>query len=170
MKLLNIKSDDNGKTLNGTMTYEGEGPIGFKGTRSAGDAYVTENSWAGTYGHPGGLWIIGCREGQNVIQVDASSSNNGGNLDGKMTYEGEGPIGLKATLRGDNAGNNYNTENSWGGSGGHDGGRWVVGTRGNQQGVVNLDIKSGDGGKSFSGNMTYNGEGPIGVTGTLVSA
>jgi hypothetical protein len=29
---LNVVSDDGGNHLNGTMTYNGEGPIGFKGT------------------------------------------------------------------------------------------------------------------------------------------
>jgi hypothetical protein len=30
---LQVSSDDEGKSLNGTMTYAGEGPIGFKGAR-----------------------------------------------------------------------------------------------------------------------------------------
>ena len=29
---LNLQSDDGGNHLKGTMTYNGEGPIGFKGT------------------------------------------------------------------------------------------------------------------------------------------
>lgn len=28
---LNVSSNNNGQTLNGTTTYNGEGPIGFKG-------------------------------------------------------------------------------------------------------------------------------------------
>ena len=169
-KCVALKVEGDGKTLEGEMTYEGEGPIGFAAKMANGNAYMTENSWGGSGGHPGGVWVIGCRGNQRAISVEAKSSNNGANLDGNMTYSGEGPIGLKATLRGGNAGNNYNTENSWGGSGGHDGGKWVVGTRGNNQGVVQLDISSGDDGKSFKGTMTYNGEGPIGVTGKLISA
>ncbi len=168
-KCVAVQVEGDGKSLSGTMTYEGEGPIGFEGEMAEGNTYITENSWGGTSGHPGGVWIIGCRGNQHVVAINASSKNNGENLDGNMTYSGEGPIGLKATLRGQNAGNNYNTENSWGGSGGHNGGKWVVGTRGDKQGVVQLDIKSGDDGKTFQGTMTYNGEGPIGVRGKLIS-
>lgn len=29
---VNVRSTDNGRTLTGTMTYRGEGPIGFRGT------------------------------------------------------------------------------------------------------------------------------------------
>jgi hypothetical protein len=133
-----------------------------------GNAHATENSWGGSGGHNGGVWVIGCRDSQHVISVKADSKNNGANLDGEMTYSEEVHIGLKATLRGQNSGNNYNTENSWSGSGGHNGGKWVVGTRGDKQGVIQLDISSKDDGKTFSGKMTYNSEGPIGVIGTMI--
>lgn len=167
-KCVALQVKGKGKNLEGTMTYEGEGPIGFIGTMAEGNAYVTENSWGGTSGHPGGVWVIGCRGNQHVVDINVDSKNNGQNLDGQMTYSGEGHIGLKATLRGDNAGNNYNTENSWGGSGGHNGGKWVIGTRGNKQGVVSLEVTSSDDGKTFEGKMTYYGEGPIGVTGKMI--
>lgn len=164
---VDVKGD--GKSLEGTMTYEGEGPIGFIGTLTDGNAYLTENSWGGTGGHDGGVWVIGNRGNQNVVSMEAKSDDNGVNLDGKMTYKGEGPIGMKANLRGGNAGNNYNVENSWGGTGGHDGGKMVIGSRGNNQGVVQIDFKSKDGGLTFGGTMTYNGEGPIGLKGKLIS-
>lgn len=31
---LDVRSTDKGQTLNGTMTYNNEGPIGFRGTRA----------------------------------------------------------------------------------------------------------------------------------------
>jgi hypothetical protein len=59
----------------------------------------------------------------------------------------------------------YNTLNRWGGESGQwvQGGTFVIGCRG-EQNVVGLKL-SGDG-KSFSGDMTYAGEGAIGVTAT----
>ncbi|MFC5044911.1 hypothetical protein ACFSTE_21375 [Aquimarina hainanensis] len=57
----------------------------------------------------------------------------------------------------------YQVQNQWGGNSApwHAGGTWVLGGRDNQN-VVAIDIKSGDGGRTFSGTMTYEGEGPIG--------
>ncbi len=62
--------------------------------------------------------------------------------------------------------NLYNVKNSWGTSTGNQGGKWVIGGRPGQR-VVDLDVKSSDGGKTLSGHMTYKGEGPIGFDGTL---
>jgi hypothetical protein len=54
-------------------------------------------------------------------------------------------------------------QNQWGGDDApwHDGGTWNLGARSNQN-VVGINISSADGGNSFSGDMTYAGEGPIG--------
>lgn len=164
---LNIKSEDNGKTLTGTMVYKGEGPIGFKAELGGGNAYLTENQWGGNSApwHPGGVWVMGVRGDQKVVKVDVSSEDQGVNLNGTMVYKGEGPIGFKGKLRGDatNTGNNYSVENQWGGSSApwHPGGIWVIGTRDTQH-AIGLNIESTDDGMNFSGTMKYNGEGPIG--------
>ena len=164
---IKIQSDDGGKTYNGTMTYAGEGPIGFKGTMADGDAYTVDNQWGGSSApwHQGGTWALGCRGNQNVVAIDMQSNDGGNTLNGTMTYNGEGPIGCKATLLGSN---NYNVENQWGGSNApwNPGGLWIVGYRENQN-VVALNVKSDDGGKSLQGTMTYAGEGPIAFKGTL---
>ena len=62
----------------------------------------------------------------------------------------------------------YQVENQWGGSQApwHEGGNWVLGYRANQN-VVEINIKSDDGGKTLNGTMTYAGEGPIGFKGTM---
>ncbi|MEQ6123518.1 hypothetical protein AAON49_04900 [Pseudotenacibaculum sp. MALMAid0570] len=97
-----ISSNDGGKTLTGTMTYDGEGPIGFKGTLTSGNNYEVENQWGGSNApwHPGGTFVIGGRDGQHVVRLKVSSSDGGKTfLDPVgMTYEGEGPIGFKASL------------------------------------------------------------------------
>lgn len=164
---IDINSGDGGKTFSGTMTYDGEGPIGFKATQIVGNNYSVENQWGGSSApwHPGGNWIIGGREGQNVVAVNAKA--NGLNLEGTMTYQGEGPIGLDATFV---DGSSYSVENQWGGSSApwHEGGTFVLGAR-KDQNPVDFDINSNDNGRTFSGTMTYKGEGPIGFRATQVS-
>ncbi|MCP3097298.1 lectin ESA-2 [Myxococcus sp. K15C18031901] len=97
---LKVTSPDGGKTLTGTMTYDGEQPIGFRGSLSGAGTYAVENQWGGTSAawNPGGQWIIGFRPGQNVVAIDVSSSNGGKTLMGTMTYSGEQPIGFRGTL------------------------------------------------------------------------
>jgi hypothetical protein len=97
---IDITSSDNGQTLNGTMTYAGEGPIGFKATLFGSNGYTVENQWGGSTApwHPGGTWLMGCRDGQNMVALKISSDNNGATFNGTMTYAGEGPIGLRANM------------------------------------------------------------------------
>jgi hypothetical protein len=158
---VNVESGDGGTTLAGNMTYSGEGPIGFQSELSDGAVNSAENQWGGSFApwHPGGVWVLGCRD-QEVVAVDITSSDSGKTFTGSMTYAGEGPIGVRASAV---AGNNYMVENQWGGTSApwHPGGIWLIGCRAGQQAVA-LNISSGDGGKTFNGGMTYNGEGPIG--------
>lgn len=153
--------------LDGTMTYEGEGPIGFKGALQPGASYLTKNQWGGNTApwHPGGTFVLGARENQNPVNFDLSSSDHGKTLTGTMTYNGEGPIGFKGAQ---SIGNTYDVQNQWGGSTApwHPGGEFIIGCRSGQL-VVALQISSKDGGKTFSGTMTYDGEGPIGFEGSL---
>ena len=162
---LNVTSTDDGESLNGTMTYSGEGPIGFKGDLKP--SYIVENQWGGSSApwHPGGTWKLGGRDNQNVVAIDISSTDNGNTLNGTMTYQGEGPIGFRATRT---VFNNYTVENQWGGSSApwHPGGYWLIGSR-NGQYVIQLNVNSSDNEKTLNGTNTYNGEGPIGFKGTL---
>ncbi|MDF5707298.1 MAG: hypothetical protein PUP90_06355 [Nostoc sp. S4] len=94
---IDVKSDDEGQTLNGTMTYSGEGPIGFRAKRSGSNGYTVENQWGGDSApwHDGGIWVLGGRSDQNVVAIDVKSDDDGQTLNGTMTYKGEGPIGFK---------------------------------------------------------------------------
>jgi len=96
---LDVTSPDQGKTLLGTMTYFGEGPIGFKATQIMADTYSVLNQWGGDGApwHPGGTWVIGCRGTQGVVAIDINNAGGNG-LSGTMTYSGEGPIGLNLEL------------------------------------------------------------------------
>jgi hypothetical protein len=171
---INIKSTDDGQTLTGTITYAGEGPIGFKSVEVDGGVYAVENQWGGTSApwNRGGFWFIGCRGNQGVVAVDISSSDKGINLTGTMTYAGEGPIGFKGKLFGNN---NYDVQNQWGGNTApwNPGGSWLIGCRGGSaagegQNVVALKVTSTDGGKTLNGTMTYEDEGPIGFRAKLL--
>ncbi|MDC0707660.1 lectin ESA-2 [Stigmatella sp. ncwal1] len=164
---IDITSTDGGKTLTGTITYAGEGPIGFKADQSAGGLYSVQNQWGGASAawQQGGAWAIGARQNQGVVAIKATSTDGGKTLTGTMTYSGEGAIGFKATLSGDNT---YAVQNQWGGPSApwQPGGQWILGAR-KGQGVVAIDVTSNDGGKTLSGTMTYAGEGPIGFRGNL---
>ncbi|WP_062052678.1 hypothetical protein [Aquimarina longa] len=167
---IDIKSGDGGRTFTGTMTYAGEGPIGFKAKQISGNNYTVENQWGGDSApwHPAGNWIIGGREGQNVIALKVNSVDDSANLEGTMIYAGEGPIGFRGL---ETDGSSYSVENQWGGHTApwHDGGTFVLGARKDQNPVA-YDINSTDGGKTFTGTMTYQGEGPIGFRATKIGA
>jgi len=166
---LNITSKDSGKTLTGTMTYSGEGPIGFKAVLTQANTYAVQNQWGGDSApwHDGGNWVIGCRENQNVVAINVTSNDNGQTLTGTMTYANEGPIGFQSA---NVDGGVYNTQNQWGGNTApwHDGGVWVIGCR--DQAVVSVNISSNDAGKTLTGTMTYAGEGAIGFKAKQLSA
>ncbi|ARV63087.1 lectin ESA-2 [Nostocales cyanobacterium HT-58-2] len=165
---LKVTSSDNGKTLTGTTTYAGEGPIGFRATLTdSSDTYTVENQWGGSSApwNPGGTWVLGSRGNQNVVAIDITSSDDGNTLTGTITYAGEGPIGFKSAVV---DGGVYTVENQWGGSSApwNPGGIWVLGSRGNQN-VVAIDITSSDDGNTLTGTITYAGEGPIGFKGKI---
>lgn len=161
---MHFKSTDGGQTFTGMMNYKGEGPIGLKGTKTSENTYTVENQWGGDHApwHPGGQWVIGGRANQNVIAMSVKTRNGGLSLSGTMTYAGEGPIGMKVQMV-----PSYSVENQWGGNHApwHKGGDWVLGARDNQN-VVAVNIKSPDNGETFTGTMTYAGEGPIGFKAT----
>ncbi len=161
---IDVTTTDGGRTLTGTMTYAGEGPIGFRGTLRGSNNYAVENQWGGDDApwHPGGTFVLGYRSGQNVVAINIESSSGGKTFAGTMTYAGEGPIDFTATRV---EGAAITVENQWGGHAApwHVGGTWAIGCR-DAQGVVALDIASTDGGETLSGEMTYDREGPIGFT------
>jgi len=130
--------------------------------------YQVENQWSGSSApwHDGGTWTIGTRSNQNVVAMNVKSVDGGKTFNGTITYAGEGAIGFRAT-RFDS--NSYIVENQWGGTAApwHSGGKWILGSRTNQN-VVELNLKSDDGGKTLNGTMTYAGEGLIGFKGTII--
>lgn len=155
-------------SLTGTMTYVGEGPIGFEGASETGTSYTVENQWGGDDAawNLGGTMQLGTRAGQKPVAFDIKSED-GKEFTGTMTYDGEGPIGFKATLQN---GNNYAVENQWGGDDApwHEAGTMIIGTRDGQYATA-LNITSADNGATFTGTMNYQGEGPIGFKGAVSS-
>ncbi|HEX6367578.1 MAG TPA: hypothetical protein VF006_01520 [Longimicrobium sp.] len=128
-------------------------------------AYNTLNRWGGNSGQwvQGGTFVIGCRGNQGVVGVNLTSNDGGKTFTGQMTYAGEGPIDVQATQF---MSNNYQVENKWGSSSWQPGGNWVLGAR-SPQPLVGINVSSNDDGQTLTGNITYEGEGPIDFQGTL---
>ncbi len=130
-------------------------------------SYWTQNQWGGDSApwHPGGTFVLGARQGQNVVAINISSSDGGQSFTGTMTYANEGPIGFQGTQV---MPNNYAVQNQWGGDSApwHPGGNWVIGARCPQP-LVAMNVSSNDGGNTLTGTVTYQGEGPIGFTGAI---
>lgn len=97
---LNASSSDGGQTLSGTMSYADGSLFGFRATRTAQNTYTVENQFGGDEESwsPGGTWVLGGRDNQNVVALAISSEDGGSTLNGTMTYAGEGPISFRATL------------------------------------------------------------------------
>lgn len=94
---IDIDSDDCGKTFTGTITYNGEGAIDFKAKKICENAYCAYVHWgAETIWHDEGVWIIGGREDQSVVDLKATYDNQCKCLVGTVEYECEGKMGFKA--------------------------------------------------------------------------
>lgn len=157
---IDIRSRDCGRTLRGTVTYNGEGPIELFAEQEYGNMYNVKVRWGGSSGtwHDEGIWVIGGRCKQRCTRLKVTASDDGRVLVGVMNYSCEKTIGFVGIFI-----PSYEVENQWGGSSApwHYGGTWVLSGRTNQN-VVAMDIKSTDGGCTLEGTMTYKGEGPIG--------
>ncbi|OQW45392.1 MAG: hypothetical protein A4S12_12820 [Proteobacteria bacterium SG_bin5] len=158
---LNIHSGDGGRSFTGTMTYVGEGPIGFRGTLVTNNCYHCENQWGGDQApwHDAGLFLLGGRDNQRPVAFALQSHDAGNTIEGTMTYAGEGPIGFRGTRT---LSDTYSVANQWGGDQApwHPGGTWVLGCRGTQL-VTAISFTAN--GANLSGTMNYAGEGPIGL-------
>ncbi len=163
---VDIRSEDQGKTLEGTIRYQTEGPIGFKAVQESGNSYTCQVQWGGSKAewHDDGIYVIGDREIQRCIQLSATISEDQKSLQGVMIYCGEGEIGFHGTLT-----PSYEVENQWGGEKApwHAGGTWVLTGRANQD-VEEIDIESVDCGRTLEGVMRYKGEGNIGFKGVHI--
>jgi len=177
---LEIESKDKGATFTGKMSYEGEGPIGFRAKLLSNNIYAVENFWGGNTGkwHKGGTWILGGRDNQALVAASIVSKDKGKTFTGTITYNGEGPIGFRAAPEAPKAqvksaaafsGYSYSTQNRWGGESGSwkAGGEFILGSR-ETQFITAMDLKSSDSGKTLTGTMTYVGEGPITVKATAL--
>ncbi len=159
---LNVSSNDNGHTLHGTMEYNGEGPIGFKGQATLKKHLKTFVQWGGTTApwHDNGDMILSSREPQAVEMINIHSTDKGMTFSGTMQYAGEGPIEVRCKWL---LGNTYAVENHWGGPSNpewHNAGEWLIGGRDTQRADMLNVKKHGD--CPLFGEMRYVGEGPIG--------
>jgi len=65
---LDFQSGDEGKSFFGTITYAGEGPIGFRATEVIGNTYFVDNQWGGNDDpwHPAGYWVYGGADHKSI--------------------------------------------------------------------------------------------------------
>lgn len=152
----NVKSSDNGESLNGTMAYASEGEIRVRAKRGNGVVYDVDSPHDG-HRHEAGAWVLGARgdKKQYLVAIDIDSNDEGQTFSGIVAYEGEGPIGFRAIRL---ASNSYRADVSFGDQW-HPAGDWIIGGR--DQRAVKVAAKSTDGGQSLNGTVTYQGEGPI---------
>lgn len=159
---LELTSSDNGKTLDGTMAYDGENEIRVHSTRTNGVAYDVDNQMGGPF-QGDGAWVLGTRgdKKQYLVGVDIATRNNGRTLDGTITYDREGPLRFRATQLVDNS---YQTEVYFGDDW-HEDGIWLIGSR--EKRVTQVTIESRDRGQTLSGLLEYDGEDPVGFRGKV---
>lgn len=169
---LELESTNDGETMEGFITYAGEGPIFFYGEREYANTYAVEVQWGSGFDASDwnfdGYWVIGGRQGQPVVSANLSLNDADDALVGNITYAGEGPITFYGTPV---DGGVYRTDNWWGEEPPTElfmGGIWVMGNRADQQ-VVSVVAESADGGETLQGQMTYEGEGPIGFYATHIT-
>lgn len=133
--------------------------------RYAGTDYAVSVQWGGQTEpwRPEGVWRMGDRPTQGLTKVTAARQNSN-DLFGAAIYAGEGPIGFRARWI---SGNQYQVEYQWGGEDApwNPGGVWVIGGRERQR-IAAVDVTSSDLGATLTGQVRYNGEGPIGFRGT----
>ncbi|MEZ1320472.1 hypothetical protein QIW46_03850 [Pseudomonas fluorescens] len=50
--------------------------------------YAVANQWGGSSApwHPGGTWVLGGRDNQNVVAIEINSRDDGKTFTGTMTY------------------------------------------------------------------------------------
>jgi hypothetical protein len=97
---IDAKSSDDGKTLQGTATFAGEGPVGLKAELGKEKKYSVQIQFGGEQAkwNDLGVWTLDSPKKNNLVKIDAKSSDDGKTLQGTATFEGEGPVGFKATL------------------------------------------------------------------------
>lgn len=163
---LQVTSNTVGNILTGTMTYEGEGPIGFRGTYLP--SYEIQFLWGGCEArwNEGGIWVLSGRTNQRVVAMNIVSYDCGYSFEGTMTYENEGPIGFRAVYL---IGNNYEVYNQWGGrtEPWHRSGDLIIGARDFHR-VNRLQFKSNDSGENLFGKVAYCGGAAVGFKANLI--
>lgn len=130
--------------------------------------YHIQNQWGSNNPpwHDRGIFVMGDQSAKNLSSLNLSSNDNGHTLSGTIAYEGGSHLHFLATAKMGVNKNNYQTQVKSGTGAWKDGGTWLMGSRGNQR-VVSMRA-SADAQGNLVGQMTYSGEGGIGLKGTLI--
>lgn len=88
------RSNDDGQTLQGIMTYAGENDsIKFEARQADLNQYIVINALGG-----GGQWVIGDRSDQQVVALNLTSSDAGKTLNGTVQYRDDSLIAFQGVL------------------------------------------------------------------------
>lgn len=90
------------KGLMGQVKFAGEDKamLGLRVMRASGNNFTAETKRGNEDWKPAlGTWTIGHRTDHAVITVELKSPDSGKTLNGKMTYDTEGPIHIKGSLQ-----------------------------------------------------------------------
>lgn len=91
---------DGAKTLMGQVKYEQkEGMLSLRADRVSGNNYTFYTKKGNADWAKDGTWVIAAKDNLPVIKLEAKSTDGGKTLVGTTTYQGEGPVGFKATLK-----------------------------------------------------------------------
>lgn len=98
--MLNVYSNDGGKTLKGSLQYDGLPEMEVIATLIDKYTYMVQESYRPvTLWKPGGTWLMGRNPNKNLVAVNISSFNNGLELRGTITYSEEAAMKFYAELQ-----------------------------------------------------------------------
>lgn len=72
-----------------------------KTSKSSNNLHHVQNQWGGQGAawNEGGMRVIGCRSGQNVVGLNINSADGGKTFTGTMQYSGEGDIAFRSLIQ-----------------------------------------------------------------------
>lgn len=102
LQMIKAISKDGGRTLTGAIMFGTSGPVDFRAVNVSRNTYEAQTRFGGETGtwENAGVFVLGGRDRQRLVELNALGSKDGGKtLAGMMKYQGEGPIGFRATLK-----------------------------------------------------------------------
>ncbi|MEL6534164.1 MAG: lectin OAA [Bacteroidota bacterium] len=102
LSVVDLISQNGGKTLYGTASYAGEKAMKVKAELKHGHVYNVYFRKGGisTPWEVEGTWVIGANNSPMVTSIALNSPDKGDHLTGVVTFEDKSPMGFKASMAG----------------------------------------------------------------------